>query len=53
MPRHCFPWILAAAIAAIGFQALQNRVVRIPDAPVTALRVPAVSETAEPASYAY
>jgi hypothetical protein len=30
MPRHCLPWVLAAAIAAIGFQLLQERVVRVP-----------------------
>jgi hypothetical protein len=30
MPRHCLPWVLAAALAAIGFQALQNHVVSVP-----------------------
>ena len=54
MPRHCVPWILAAAIAAIGFQALQNRVVQLPEAPVLARSTPApVSSNTAPASFAY
>jgi hypothetical protein len=45
---------LAAAIAAIGSQALQNRVVRVPEAPALAHSTPAAdAEMSEPASYAY
>jgi hypothetical protein len=52
MPRHCLPWVLAAALAAIGFQAMQNRVVSVPADTTIALPAPAPLPEL-PASYAY
>ena len=52
MPRHCLPWVLAAALAAIGFQAMQNRVVSVPTDTTVAHPAPAPLQEV-PASYAY
>ena len=52
MPRHCLPWVLAAALAALGFQAMQNRVVSVPADTTIAQQAPAPAYEV-PTSYAY